>query len=314
MPKKCIARTRYWAACLALGIVLPLFGNGQAAEPGKVSPRADYKSWRQGAWQFVETENFQVTALAAEAEVAALAESCETLRRRLSDKWLARVSTAWQPKCYVVVHPTAESYLREVGPGQQTAGSSQLEFAGETLTARRIDLRADHVDGYQDALAHEMTHVVVAERFVDRQIPRWADEGMAVLADSSAKQAAHHRDLDRAWRGQQCFRLAELLTLIDYPSAGRFDVFYGQSASLTRFLLVRSSAADFVRFVRMGLDQGYDRAAREVYQFADVVALERAWLEHLATPTAAVAVDDLEFAKRMPVIGRRVSMSTIKGI
>jgi hypothetical protein len=274
-----------------------------------VSPvNGELKAWRQGEWQFVESANFHVTALAAESEVASLARSCEELRKRLCDKWLGTVSDHWSPKCYVVVHPTAASYLREVGPGQQTAGSSLVELEGTKLVGRRIDLRADHAEGYQDALAHEMTHVVVAERFTAQQIPRWADEGMAVLADSAGKQAAHHRDLDRAHSGRRTFRVVQLLTLRDYPSAEQFALFYGQSASLTRFLVERGSAEQFLRFVELGSRTGYDVAAREVYQFANVAELERAWLSHLDTPAASIAVDDMESFKRMPIIGRRVAL------
>ncbi len=99
----------------------------------------------------------------------------------------------WEPKCYIVLHPTAESYLREVGEGQMTAGSSLIEFAGNRLVTRRVDLRADHPEGYLGALAHELTHVVIAERFIERQIPRWADEGMAVLADTPIQAGSASR-------------------------------------------------------------------------------------------------------------------------
>ena len=135
--------------------------------------------------------------------------------------WAAAKTAAWEPKCYIVLHPTAESYLREVGEGQMTAGSSLIEFAGNRLVTRRVDLRADHPDGYLGALAHELTHVVVADRFVERQIPRWADEGMAVLADTQGKQDLHHADLGVARANRTTFRLVELMQLENYPDASR---------------------------------------------------------------------------------------------
>ena len=73
---------------------------------------------------------------------------------------------------------------------------------------------------------------MVAERFVERQIPRWADEGMAVLADTQGKQDLHHADLRLARANRTTFRLVELMQLENYPDATRQATFYGQSASL----------------------------------------------------------------------------------
>ncbi|HEX4130751.1 MAG TPA: hypothetical protein VHZ24_11970 [Pirellulales bacterium] len=272
-----------------------------------------HTSWQSGSWRLVQTANFRVCVLATEAEALSLAISCEQLRGHLCDKWLgpfgvdAAVQT-WSPKCYVVVHPTAESYLREVGPGQQTAGSSLIELGTQSVAARRIDLRADHPEGYRDALAHEMTHVVVAERFVERQIPRWADEGMAVLADSQAKQLAHLVDLHDAHHRGRTFRLAELFALQEYPTPDQQAVFYGQSISLAKYLVERGSAEQFVRFVELATHSGYDTAARSVYGFESVGDLERQWRVHLASPRARMASDDKPPSRNTPLIGRQVSL------
>ena len=48
------------------------------------------------------------------------------------------------------------------------------------------------------ALPHELTHLILADRFSPRQVPRWSDEGMAVLADPAEKQRLHLRDLRQA--------------------------------------------------------------------------------------------------------------------
>jgi hypothetical protein len=185
-----------------------------------------------------------------------------------------------------VLHPTAESYLREVGEGQMTAGSSLIEFTGNRLVTRRVDLRADHPDGYLGALAHELTHVVVAERFVERQIPRWADEGMAVLADTQGKQDLHHADLRLARTNRTTFRLVELMQLENYPDATRQATFYGQSASLVRFLVARGGEHAFVGFLTKSHEIGYDAALRDVYKFSSMGELEQHWSRHLDTAAA----------------------------
>jgi hypothetical protein len=40
-------------------------------------------------------------------------------------------------------------------------------------------------------LPHEITHVVLADRFNTKPMPRWADEGMAVLTEPVEKKQAH---------------------------------------------------------------------------------------------------------------------------
>jgi hypothetical protein len=273
------------------------------------------REWRDSGWQFIETANFKICARATADEVRQLARSCEDLRKHLDTKWLGASAaekaekTGWTPRCLVYVHPTAASYLREVGPGQQTAGSSLVEFDRGQLVTRRIDLRADHPDGYQDALAHEMTHVVVADRFTAVPLPRWADEGMAVLADSGEKQSAQYSDRTASRRNGTAFRLVELFSLEDYPRPERQAAFYGQSASLARYMVERGSPEQFVRFVEQACKIGYDEALRDVYQVAGVAELEREWLAHLKTPQAAMVSEDTAPLKQMPIIGRQVSMN-----
>ena len=109
---------------------------------------------------------------------------------------------------------------------------------GGRITARRIDLLEESTDYLSAALPHELTHVVLKDRFASKILPRWADEGMAILADTEAKQKRHERDLQsRDLRYQTTFRAAELFLMEEYPPANRFGTFYGQSASLTDFWL-----------------------------------------------------------------------------
>jgi hypothetical protein len=278
---------------LAAVLVLQVLPSVHAAEPAPASPQ--HRSWKDGIWQVIETKNFRVATLASEAEALKLAQAGEELRISLRQRWLGTESIkaaadAWTPKCYLVVHPTAESYLREVGPGQQTAGSSFIEINNKQLITRRIDLRADHPQGYDDALAHEMTHIVIAERFLERQIPRWADEGIAVLADSIEKQTAHLADLQMAHAQGRSFRLVQLFTFENYPAPEHQATFYGQSVSIARFLLDRGSSEQLVNFVECATNYGYDAAARDIYGFSGVAELEREWLSQLPSTTKTASI------------------------
>jgi hypothetical protein len=124
-----------------------------------------------------------------------------------------------------------------------------------------------------------MTHVVLADWLDGRQPPRWADEGMAILADSHEKQILHERDLNHGLAARGAFRLHELLTLDGYPHPARIPAFYGQSASVTACLARRDDPAKFVEFLRRSLDGGYDQALRDVYHLDNIAQLERQWHE-----------------------------------
>ena len=98
-----------------------------------------------------------------------------------------------------------------------------------------------------------------------------------MLADTKAKQDRHYRDLEAALAHRTTFHAAELLTMEEYPSPSRFGAFYGQSASLTKFLVARKSPEQFVKFLDRARGAGYDTALQECYGIASVGELDRKW-------------------------------------
>jgi len=230
-------------------------------------------------WQSTSA-NFTVRNYSPSHDARQVAQHCERWRAKLQKYWTSDEHRAWSPKCEVVVHAGARSYLSALGNGASaTFGSSLIRFGtNKQVTHRTIDFRGDSPHGLA-TVPHEMTHVVLADLLDGRQPPRWADEGMAVLADSRDKQLLHERDLSSGLAGRLAFRVGELLTMDSYPHHSRVAAFYGQSASLTACLAKRDDPAKFVNFLRRALDDGYDRALREVYQIDNVAHLERVWTE-----------------------------------
>ena len=155
---------------------------------------------------------------------------------------------------------------------------------------RRIDIRGDRADWFTEALAHELTHIILADRFTEVPIPHWADEGMAIQADTLTKRRLHGKDLQAAVANGGEFRLAELLTMENYPHPSRMGTFYGQSASLVEFLTKLGTKQQLVDFVDQATAVGYDVALRNVYAIAGVGALEQQWQRHLrGQPSEAVS-------------------------
>lgn len=224
------------------------------------------------------SNNFVVECRHAGHDARQVGVLCEQWRQRLAEYWGLADAVPWSPACQIIVHADARSYLAAVGNGAwQTFGSSELVLgAGGRVVRRRIDLRGDSPHGLA-ALPHELTHLIAADLLGGRQPPRWADEGMAILADPLDKQHLHQRDLAESLSRGAVFRLSDLLRMDQYPSPAWIPLFYGQSASLTAYLVHRAPPSDFVRFLQVAHRQGYERAAQEVYGVSSLAELEQQW-------------------------------------
>lgn len=258
-----------WIACS-----LALF----AAEEATALPQGS-ATVRGCQWE-ANSPNFAVRNFHSAHDARKVAAYCEQWRVKLQKYWIAQEQDAWQVKCEVVVHAGIGGYLTAVGGGaRQTFGSSLIKFGTDKQVVRRvIDFRGDNPHGLA-AVPHEMTHVVLADLLDGRQPPRWADEGMAILADTHEKQMLHERDLAHGLASRAAFRVGELMALDSYPAPSRIPAFYGQSASLTACLAKRDDPAKFVEFLRRSLDEGYDKALRDVYHLESIAQLELLWHE-----------------------------------
>jgi len=229
-----------------------------------------------------ESPSFVVVSHARQHDARATARACECWRKSLRAHWCSGSDEGvWSPKCEIVIHPGSQSYLAVVGAGgTQTFASSLIEFARDKkVSKRRIDLRGDGQLGMA-ALPHEMTHVVLADLLGGVQPPRWADEGMAMLADTPSKQSLHERDLREGLNRGLAFSAAELVTTDTYPHPSRVPAFYGQSASLTAFLVTRDKPSKFIDFLRATQEHGYDQALQGTYDIQSLRELERLWHAH----------------------------------
>jgi len=291
----------FYHSVAALGLALLVTSSIQAGKPDarakatKPAVKTTAARTQGSTWQVRDTVNFRVCSAGDRQAAEQLAARCEELREHLAGVWLnQRPAAAWKVRCEVMVHSSDASYERAVGRGaQMTVGSALIETEGSRIVTRRIDLRPDRGSETQTALAHELTHVIIANRIDRSQLAPWADEGIAVLADCPEKQKAHFDDLRRGLESQETFRIGELFTLSHYPAPEQMGVFYGQSASLASFLVARETPSEFVRFLEIAAVEGYDSALSTVYDIADVGELEQLWTESLKG-------NDANFARQLP--------------
>ncbi len=139
-------------------------------------------------------------------------------------------------------------------------------------------------------------------------MPRWVDEGIAILADSTDKQQRHARDFARALAHGSEFRLVELVAMDDYPPPGRWGAFYGQSASLVNFLVEQSGEAQFLEFVAASLEDGYAPACNETYGLS-IAQLESRWRSHAEQMAASDRHDRSGIIRRPRPIGCHCRLS-----
>lgn len=142
---------------------------------------------------------------------------------------------------------------------------------------RRIDLCGSAEGCFTDSLPHELTHVVLADQFTDRRIPQWADEGIAMLAESPEKLQRRLNELQGLVARNRTMGLHELMKLDQGPPVASRDAFYGQSVTVTGVLLERGTPEQFLRFVKAGQRHGYEKALREVYAIESWSELESEW-------------------------------------
>jgi hypothetical protein len=295
-------RERFGKAAIVSGLVAAgTLGGFDSMTVSRAATHASCSQCSPPTWHVVETANFKIYCYGTSGVSPETAAACESLRNKLAARWLADAQDVWSPKCNLVLHSSDEGYLREVGAaGRSTAASTLIDRTAGRVSLRRIDVKATRPGWQEGALGHELTHVLLADRFARHALPRWVDEGVAILADTSDKQRRHRQDLDDALAARREFRLIELVTLIDYPDAQRWGTFYGQSASLVEYLVGRFGERPFLDFVEAAGKHGYERALATAYQLS-TAELERQWRAHVASTSATAS---REPAARGPLAGQ----------
>lgn len=225
-----------------------------------------------------ETSSFRVHCCSTAERIKELAISCERLKSHCQATWVGDASTAWDTKCEVVVHATMAAYCGAMGPGsERTSGCSTIQLEKGRVLLRRIDLCGSAEGCFTDSLPHELTHVVLADQFTDRRIPQWADEGIAMLAESPDKLQRRLNELQGVVAMNRTMGLHELMKLDQGPPVASRDAFYGQSVTVTGVLLERGTPEQLIRFVKAGQRQGYEHALREIYAIESWSEFESEW-------------------------------------
>lgn len=253
---------------------------GKSAAPAAVDVAVRHLARDPRGWEVAETASFRILHKQPRELAEQVARAAERTRVDMQRKWFGR-GEAWSPKCDIYLHATAQDYGRVTGQATNSPGHSRIEADPGTgrVVSRVIHLHCENPSALLTAvLPHEATHAVLAGQFGKYAVPRWADEGMAVLTEPAEKREQHRRNLAKC-KGE-LFAVRELMQLSDYPPARRISAFYAQSVSLVDYLCGLRGPQTFAQFLRDGLREGYEPALRRHYNIQGFADLQGRWGQH----------------------------------
>ena len=213
-----------------------------------------------------QSTNFTVHA--ATPQIAQhIGQWAEFYRKEKAIQWLGREMPQWPEPCPVRVTIT---------PGG-AGGATTFSFMGSHVS-QYMNIEGP-LDRLKDSvLPHEVTHTVFAHYF-RRPVPRWADEGGAVLSEDDLERGRHDQMVRGILNANKAIPLQRLFALTEYPQ----DVgsLYAEGYSVSAYLVGLSDRPSFLNFVAHGMQYGWDSAAQTHYHKSSVKDLENAWLQHL---------------------------------
>lgn len=215
------------------------------------------------------SENFVVYA--AHQDVAQyVAECAEKYRKDRAEAWLGKELPRWSQPCTISVRLADHS----------GAGATTFDFRGGQILSQQMTIEGRYDRIIRSVLPHEVTHTIFAAHFRG-PVPRWADEGGAMCEEDEPARAVFDGECKRCLETGRKIPLRTLLGLRDYPRDGEgvLDL-YAQGYQTARFLLAIGGRPRFLEFVAAGQSQGWDAAARSVYGFQDVDAMEAGWTDY----------------------------------
>jgi tetratricopeptide (TPR) repeat protein len=234
-------------------------------------------------WQVAETSHFRVFHNQPKEFAEQVAQVAEHTRVKMTLKWFGASAKPWKTKCEVYLHTTGKEYFQKTKVPPQSPGHSRIESdngSGEVV-CRQIELRCDNPDLLVAVLPHETTHVVLAGQFGNHQVPRWVDEGVAVLTEPKNKINLHLKNLPQHHNNHELFSVKELVEMKDYPHPSRIGAFYAQSVSLVDYLANKNGPKVFSQFVYDGLTSSYEDALNKHYKLKSFQELQSLWMQHV---------------------------------
>jgi hypothetical protein len=243
-----------------------------------------------------QTAHFRVYHNQAPEFAEKVARVAEETRLQMARKWFNKDEEDWQPKCDIYLHACAADYSRNTEQSINSPGHSKIELDRSTgrVVLRQIHLRCDNPALLESVLPHEATHVVLGGQFGNQHVPRWVDEGIAVLTEPAEKVQQHRKNLLRSLQNRELIPLRDLVQLDQYPKASQVTTFYAQSVALVDFLTKQKTPVVFTQFVRDSLRDGFEPALRTHYGIQDIGDLQDRFTQRILAESQGNASNNAE--------------------
>ncbi len=205
-----------------------------------------------------QTTNFEVTA-DSPTVAKAIAEEAEKCRTTLAKSWLKQPLEDWPETCRIKVST------------RRTGGSGWTSYetrGGKTLRVG-IELEGPPERLLEYVLPHELTHAVLVLA-LQETMPRWADEGAAMLSESQSQKHRQKLLARQLIQTGDMIPVRQLFQMADYPPGkSGLHAFYAQSQTLTEFLISRGGHAQFLEFVKDGQSDDWDLGLNSALQMGE---------------------------------------------
>lgn len=258
----------FLAAAVGLTVVAAgtvVFRNVHAEEPRDAPAAVVTPPRAEPAVAVARTDNFHVEAPTAQVARLVL-EAAERHRKAHALAWLGEELPPWKEPCKLRVK------LGLNGAG----GATSFNFDRGRVLSRDMSLEGSLERILASCLPHEVAHTVLADYF-GKPVPRWADEGAAILSEDDDERERHGKLARQIVETPgRAIALRRLFAMSDYPR----DVMalYAQGYAVAQFLVDKKDRKTFLKFVKQGLDEDWDRAAQAHYGYRTVEELEDDWL------------------------------------
>lgn len=207
--------------------------------------------------------NFLILVSPDGRHAARILEEAEACRRRVAREWLGKSLPEGRPLTFIDVQLASD---KDTG--------LTLPPIARRDDSPRIWLASPDEEALRHALAHEMVHVVMLQRF-PAGMPAWANEGAASLEDTPVRVRLRWQLLAQwnrtdVWPSLSRLLERESIAPSDLPS-------YAHSASLVEYLTQKDSREVLLKFVAHGQSESWNAAVRRHYGVENTTELERDW-------------------------------------
>jgi hypothetical protein len=227
------------------------------------------------SWDVLKTDNFILHHHQTPKEAAEIAARAEKIRTDIRKQWLGLGGEKWQVPCRTFLFESAKEYTEATGvDGYSSPGHTKTKVEHGRVVEREMYMRGDW-HGLKNLFDHEATHTVVAAE----ELPRWADEALAMMNETEEIRAQHRKNLTEKTE-LEAFPMHTLLQMRHYPSPARTRLFYAQSLSVAEYLVAQKSKEVFITFIRDAKKKGYDAALQQHFGFSSTDELFSYW--HMA--------------------------------